>query len=279
MHPLKVFPVLLYHHRLTELDLSTVLRSSEVPDPRDKWEDVDHASCCVFNDLPHKPCDKEVMFSRPIGFAGSSTDEIDYAKEFLRRHSTLKQLLSADLPDDCNDANSIWSILTDKLLYCKSDTSDSVKYFSYDFLKTKSAKQRFFGAALNNGPCSSTSYIESCNIAELYRDQLYDAVPIPNKNQKKKTLNIAEATASSNIPTGKTIFPQYVEDKYEDLEVHTLYKFDHATSICATYLWTENVWYPNDLVTATAYHTEGYKLWLNREDSQLELMVKLQLIC
>ena len=84
-------------------------------------------------------------------------------------------------------------------------------------MKTESAKQRFFDAALNNEPCSGTSYIDSCNIAELYRDQLYDAVPIP----KKKTLNIAEATASSNIPTGKTVFPHYVEDKYEDLEVNT----------------------------------------------------------
>ena len=34
-------------HSLTDLDPSTVLRSSEVPDPRDKWEDVDIASCCV----------------------------------------------------------------------------------------------------------------------------------------------------------------------------------------------------------------------------------------
>ena len=72
-------------------------------------------------------------------------------------------------------------------------------------------------------------------ILQNYRDQLYDAVPIP----KKKTLNTAEATVSSNIPTGKTVFPQYVEDKYEDLEVHTSCKFDPATSICATYLWTK----------------------------------------
>ena len=171
-------------------------------------------------------------------------------------------MLSANLPDDCNDADSIWSILTDKLLYCQSDTSDSVRYFSYDSLKAKSAKQRFFDAALNNEPCSNTSYIDRCNIAELYRDQLYDAVPLPNK--KKKTLNTAEATASSNVPTQKTVFPQYVEDKYEDLEVHTSYKFDPATSICATYLWTENVGYPKDLVTATAYHTEGYKLWFKQ---------------
>ena len=239
-------------HSLTDLDPGTVLRSSEVPDPWDKWEDVNLASCCVFDEMPLEPCDKEVMFSRPIDFAGSSIDEIDYAKEFLRGHSTLKQLLSADLPDDCNDVNSIWPILTDKLLYCQSDTSDSVRYFSYDSLKAKSAKQRFFDAALNNEPCSNTTYIDSCNIAELYRDQLYDEVPIPKKNQKKKTLNTAEATASSNVPTGKTIFPQYLEDKYEDLEVYTSYKFDPATSICATYLWTENVGYPKDLVTATA---------------------------
>ena len=66
---------------LTDLDPSTVLRSSEVPHPRYKWEDVDLASCCVFNELLLEPCDKEVMFSRPIGFAGSSTDEIDYAKK------------------------------------------------------------------------------------------------------------------------------------------------------------------------------------------------------
>ena len=140
----------------------------------------------------------------------------------------------------------------DKLLYCQSDTSDSVRYFSYDSLKAESAEHRFFDVALNNEPCSSTSYIDSCNITELYRDQLYDAVPIPKKKQMKKTLNTAEATASSNVPTGKTVFPQYVEDKYEDLEVHTSYKFDQATSICATYLWTENVGYPKDLVTSTA---------------------------
>ena len=131
-------------HSLTDLDPSTVLRSSEVTDPRDKWEDVDLAFCCVVNDLPLEPCDKEVISSRPLGFAGSSTDEIGYAKEFLRRHSTLKQLLSAKLSDDCNDADSIWSILTDKLLYCQSDTSDSIRYFSYDSLKAENAKQRFF---------------------------------------------------------------------------------------------------------------------------------------
>ena len=55
-----------------------------------------------------------------------------------------------------------------------------------------------------------------------------------------------------------------MEDKYEDLEIHTSYKFDPATSICATYLWTENVGYPKDLVTATAYCTEGYKLWFKQ---------------
>ena len=55
-----------------------------------------------------------------------------------------------------------------------------------------------------------------------------------------------------------------MEDRYEDLEVHTSYKFDLVTSICATYLWTENVGYPKDLVTVTAYDIEGYKLWFKQ---------------
>ena len=245
---------------LNDLDPSTVGRSSEVPDPSDMWEDVDLSSLCIFNELPLEPCDNEVMFSRPIGFVGSSTDAIDYAKDFLRRQSTLENLLSAKSPDDCDDANSIWSILTDKLLYCQSDTSDSVRHFSYDSLKADSAKQRFFNAALNNEPCLSNSYIDSCNMAELYRDQLYDTVPTPNK----KKLNTAEATANSNEPTGKRVFPQYVEDRYQDLEINTSYKYNPETSICATYLWTENIGYPKDLVTATAYHTEGYKLWFKQ---------------
>ena len=244
------------NNSLTDLDPGTAQRSSQVPDPWDKWEDVDLTSSCVFDEMPLETCDDEKS-SRPIDFVSSSTDEIDYATEFLRGYSTLKQLLSADLPDDCNDANSIWSILTDKLLYCQSDTSDSVRYFSYDSLKAKSAKQRFFDAALNNEPCSNKSYLDSCNIEycnskDLYRDQLYDAVPIPMKNPKIKTLNTAEATASKNVPT-KKLFPQYVENKYEDLEVHTSYEFDPAKSICATYLWTENVGYPKELVTATTY--------------------------
>ena len=260
------------NNSLTDLDPGTTQRSLEVPDPWDRWEDVDLASCCVFDEMPLETGDDEKSF-RPIDFVSSSTDDIDYATEFLKGYSNLKQLLSADILDDCNDANSIWSILTDKLLYCQSDTSDSVRYFSYDSLKAKSAKQRFFDAALNNEPWSTESYLDSCNVEycnskDLYRDQLYDAVPIPLKNSKKKTLNTAEATASSNVPT-KKLFPQYVEMKYEDLEVHTSYEFDPAKSICATYLWAENVGYPKELVTATAYNTEGINCGLNKEDSQL----------
>ena len=93
-------------HSLTDLYPSAVLRSSEVPGPSDKWEDVDLASCCVFNELPLEPCDNEVILSSPTGFAASSTDEVGYAKDFLRRHSALKQFLSAKLPDEWDDANS-----------------------------------------------------------------------------------------------------------------------------------------------------------------------------
>ena len=78
-------------------------------------------------------------------------------------------------------------------------------------MKAKSAKQRFFDAALHNEPSSNDTYFDSCNaeycnVKDLYRDQLYDAVPIPLKNVKKKTLNTAEAKASRNVPT-KKLFP------------------------------------------------------------------------
>ena len=105
------------NNSLTDLDPGTAQRSSEVPDPWDRWEDVDLSSCCVFDEMLLETCNNEDMFSRPIDFASSSTDEVDYATEFLRGYSTLKQLLSTDLLDDCNDASSIWSILTDRLLY------------------------------------------------------------------------------------------------------------------------------------------------------------------
>ena len=74
-------------------------------------------------------------------------------------------------------------------------------------------------------------------------------------------MNTAEVTASSNIPTIWDIFPQYVEDTYENIEINTSYTYDPATCICATYLWIENVEYPKDLVTTTAYTPEGCKLW------------------
>ena len=92
---------------------------------------------------------------------------------------------------------------------------------------------------------------------------MYDAANsnIPNEN----ILNTAEATDSSNIPNKEkgNIFPQYMEEKYENLEVNA-YEYDPVTSICATYLWTEDVGYPKDVVTATAYHTEGHKMWFKQ---------------
>ena len=50
------------------------------------------------------------------------------------------------------------------------DEPQAVDRPHYDSLKAESAKQRFFDAALNNEPCSGTSYIDSCNNVELYRD-------------------------------------------------------------------------------------------------------------
>ena len=61
-------------HSLTDLDPSTVLRSSEVPNLWDKWEDVDLASFCVFDEMPLEIYDQKAVHSSPIGFVSSSID-------------------------------------------------------------------------------------------------------------------------------------------------------------------------------------------------------------
>ena len=84
------------------------------------------------------------------------------------------------------------------------------------------AKQRFFDAAFNNEPCNGSTCINSCNANSAPKHQLTDAI---NSNiQNKNVLNIAEATAVSNIPSKQykkmlfpTIFLQYEKDKYESL--------------------------------------------------------------
>ena len=115
-------------HNLTNLDPSAVLRSSEVPDPSDKWEDVDLGSFCIFDEMSLGLFDQGVMFSSPIGFVGSSIDIVDYVEDILRRYFSLEHLLFAKSPD-CDDAASFCSILTDKLQYCQSDIPDSVRHF------------------------------------------------------------------------------------------------------------------------------------------------------
>ena len=185
-------------HSLTELDPGTGLRSSEVSDPWDKWEDVDLASFCVFDEMPMEIYDQNAVHSSPVDFVSSSIDIVDYVEDILRRHSSLELLLFAKSPD-CDDAASFCSILTDKLQYCQSDTPDSVRYFSNDSFKAMNAKQRFFDAAFNNEPCIGSKCINSCNANSAPKHQLTDAI---NSNiQNKNVLNNAEATAVSNIPS------------------------------------------------------------------------------
>ena len=205
-------------HSLTDLDPSTALRSAEVPDPWDKWEDADPASFCVFDEMPIDIYDQNAVHSSPVDFVSSSIDIVDYVEDILRRHSSLELSLFAK-SSDCDDAATFCSILTDKLQYCQSDTSDSVRYFSNDSFKAMNAKQRFFDAAFNNEPCIGSTCVNSCKAHNVTNHQLFDA---PNSNiLNKNGLNIAEATAVSNTPSqvsrkmfSPTIFLQYEKDKY-----------------------------------------------------------------
>ena len=176
--------------------------------------------------MPMEIYDQNAVRSNPVGFGSSSFDIVDYVKDILRRHSSLELSLFAKSPD-CDEAATFCSILTDKLQYCQSDTSDSVRYFSHDSFKAMNAKQRFFDAAFNNEPCIGSKCINSCNSTPKH--QLIDAI---NSNiQNKNVLNIAEATAVSNTPSkvsrkmfSPTIFLQYGKDKYESYDNDNSYR-------------------------------------------------------
>ena len=215
-------------HSLTDLDPGTALRSSEVPDPWDRWEDVDLVSLCVFDEMPMEIYDQNTVHSSPVDFVSSSVDIVDYVEDILRRHSLLEYLLFARSPD-CDDAVSFCSILTDKLQSCQSDTSDSVRYFSNVSFKAMNAKQRFFDAAFNNEPCNGSTCINSYNANSAPKHQLFDVI---NSNiQNKNVLNNAEATAVSNIPSkvsrkmfSPTIFLQNEKDEYESYDNDNSYR-------------------------------------------------------
>ena len=221
-------------HSLTDLDPGTALRSSEVPDPWDRWKDVDFASFCVFDEMPMEIYDQNAVHSSPVGFLSSSIDIVDYVEDMLRRHSSFELSLFAKSPD-CDDAATFCSILTDKLQCCQSDTSDSVRYFPNDSFKAMNAKQRFFNAAFNNEPCIGSKCINSCNANSVPKHQLFDVI---NSNiQNKNVLNNAEATAVSNIPSkvsrkmfSPTILLQYEKDKYESYDNDNSYRKVPATN-------------------------------------------------
>ena len=222
-------------HSLTDLDPGTALRSSEVPDPWDRWEDVDLVSLCVFDEMPMEIYDQNAVHSSPVGFVSFSVDIVDYVEDILRRYSSLDLLLFAKSPD-CDDVVSFCSILTDKLQYCQSDTPDSVRYFSNDSFKTMNAKQRFFDAAFNNEPCNGSTYINSYNAKSAPKHQLFDI--IKSNIQNKNVLNNAEATAVSNIPSKvsrkmffPTIFLQHEKDEYESYDNDNSYRKVPATKI------------------------------------------------
>ena len=90
-------------------------------------------------------------------------------------------------------------------------------------------KQRFFDAAFNNEPCIGSKCINNYNATSAPKHQLTDAI---NSNiQNKNVLNIAEATAVSNIPSKvsrkmffPTIFLQYEKEKYESYENDNSYR-------------------------------------------------------
>ena len=123
--------------------------------------------------------------------------------------------------DDVDLHNNIWSVLTDKLMYSKQD-DDLVKnkvklVYDKNQLKIQNAKKRYFDASNSNVPL------------EVGRDQSRKMLP---KYQDDKF-----NAANSNRPSVND--GQYIEDRYENIQVELSSKFNPNQHVCTTYLWSE----------------------------------------
>ena len=70
-------------HNLTDSDPGTAQRSSEVPNPWDKWEDVNLASFCFFDEMPLETYDQNAVHSCPVGFVSPLLILLNMLKIFL----------------------------------------------------------------------------------------------------------------------------------------------------------------------------------------------------
>ena len=123
--------------------------------------------------------------------------------------------------DEVNLHNNIWSVLTDKLMVSKQDDNlvknEAKLAYDNNELKIQNAKKRYFDACNSNEPL------------DVGTDQSKEMLP---KHQDDK-FNVA----NSNRPSVAVWSDgQYVEDRYENVQVELSSKFNPNQHICATYL-------------------------------------------
>ena len=142
--------------------------------------------------------------------------------------------------DDVDLNNNIWSVLTDRLMFSKQD-DELVKnkaklVYGNNQLKIQNAKKRYFDTSNSNVPL------------EVGRDQSKE---MPSKYQDDK-FNAANSSRPSVNDR------QYIEDRYENIQVELSSKFNPNQHVCATYLWSEETDKP---LIVDAYDDNYNKMW------------------
>ena len=143
--------------------------------------------------------------------------------------------------------NNTWFVLTDRLMFSKQDDNlvKNKAKLAYDNnrLKIQNAKKRYFDAYNSNVALG------------VGRDQSKKMLP---KHQHDKF-----NAANSNRPSVAVWSDgQYIENRYENIQVELSSKFNPNQLICATYLWTEEETEDKTKPLIVDAHDDNYnKMW------------------
>ena len=93
-------------------------------------------------------------------------------------------------------------------------------------------------------------------------------------NSKKENFDAANYNVP-NVPTySQALFPKYEEDRYGNLSLFTTSVFKPHESICATYLWTEEI--KCSIMESEVYDMEGNNMWFKQERFPINLQAESQ---
>ena len=142
--------------------------------------------------------------------------------------------------DEVNLHNNIWSILTDRLMYSSRQDEKLVKneaklLYENNELKLQNAKKKYFDAYNSNKPLdTSENQSKEKEMLPKHQNDKFNAANSNRPTVNKSSTSLLDKHLSENL-----VKEEYVEDRYENVQVELSSKFNPNQHICASYLWTE----------------------------------------